>query len=104
MADLQTIQDLVIRIDDKQDFQSDRLSKLEVSVEQNKESLVKHMEQTKLLKKYVDNQDSLVKQRLEKIEAPKKILMSIGKVVTWIGGISFAFIGIFKLCQMGGLI
>jgi CRISPR/Cas system-associated endonuclease Cas3-HD len=94
------IYDLVKKIDEKQDLQCERLTRLECLSEKNTKDLEEHIEGVKQTRLLINKIDLEHKQRIEKLETPFVTFKNLSKYIifasTLIGSI-FALLKYFKI-------
>lgn len=91
------IYDLVKGLDEKQNAQTEKLVRLESNVERNSEDLEHHIKRTDLLEESLNAQKKATNERFIKLEEPRTVIKSVGKFVVWVGSISGAIYGIYRV-------
>ena len=91
------IYDMLKRIEDKNDDQTERLIRLESEVENNAKDLKYHIKRTDLLEALVKKVKHEFQSRIEELEVPRKTIGNLKKALIWGGSVCAAIFSIYKL-------
>jgi hypothetical protein len=93
------IYDLVKSLDQKQDQQSERLTRLESNVERNTQDLSEHIEGVKQTRILIAQNDEQMDERVKKLEHPKDLVMLAVKMCGGIGVVISLVYGVLKIIE-----
>jgi hypothetical protein len=96
---LDLIYDLVKSLDQKQDQQSERLTRLESNVERNTKDLSEHIEGVKQTRILIAQNDEQMDERVKKLEHPKDLVMLAVKMCGGIGVVISLVYGVIKIIE-----
>lgn len=87
-------------IDQKQDIQLERLTKLEMHVEVNTRDLAEHIEGVRTAKILIEQNKQLMQQQIDELKQPQVFVKLLGKIFAYTASVFGAIYAVYQVFQI----